>query len=92
MVPSHVFQLYSPKNDYDDFCAWVPHGYHEKENFFFHEKKPNVLVDCGVLITNMRMIPQKTLLFSNWPESYYQPYYSWLVPLRNRCSLTFSQK
>ncbi len=40
----------------------VPHGYHGKK-FFFRKSKLDVLVDSGVLITNIIMRVIKTLVF-----------------------------
>jgi hypothetical protein len=41
----------------------VTHGYHEKKSFFFRKSKLDVLVDSGVLITNIIMRAIKTFVF-----------------------------
>ena len=62
IIPDDVFLHYSSKSDIDDFRA--PQGYQEAKKFFFPELKLDVLVDLGLLITNIIMRAYKTLVFN----------------------------
>jgi hypothetical protein len=63
MVPDDFFQLYSRKNNIEDFGAWGTSRYYEKKNFFFYEFKLDALVESGMLITNIIMGTLQTPLF-----------------------------
>jgi len=60
------FNFILEKTTLTNLVPGVPHGYHEKKYFFFHESKLDVLVDSGVLNTNIIMRAIKTLVFLKW--------------------------
>ena len=62
IIPDDVFLYYPSKSDIDDFRA--PQGYQEAKKFFFPELKLDVLVDLGLLVTNIIMRAYKTLVFN----------------------------
>jgi hypothetical protein len=63
MVPDDFFQLYSRKNDMDDFGAWgTPPGI-MKTKILFLPIQTNVLIESGVPITYIIMRTFKSPLF-----------------------------
>ena len=58
----------SRKSTLTIFLPGVPHRYHRKQNLFYHEPKPDVIVDLRALITNITIRAPKIPLFLIKPE------------------------
>ena len=74
------------------FCLGYPSGIIENKIWFFHQPKPDVIVDLRVSIMNIIISAPKIPLFLIKPEPLAWPYFSLFGPSSNNHTMKLGEK